>query len=1549
MAVWQTVRVFLSSTFRDMQAERNHLVKVVFPALRERLEPHRVHLIDIDLRWGVTREQAENDLAAELCLQQIDACRPFFLGFLGERYGWTPTSFPATTLAQFPWLKFHPGKSLTDLEMVYGVLAVPGAARRVFFYFRDPSSTASIPDPLRRDYIEAEPAQREKLAALKERIRRCRYPLLDGYPARWDDALLDRTRGGRGRLTELSELGERVLADLWSAIREELQLPDEPIAVRTDTAEEEDDHHERFLESRLRLYVGREEPQNALLAHVDGDADGPCLVTGPSGSGKSSLLARLVVACRQRLPNALVVPHFVGAGPRSTSSYDLLGRLCRRLDEEFGPTGELPEELSQRVVAFRERLERIPNDRRLVLVIDCLNQMDEALASRRWAWLPSRLPAHVRIVVSHITDPERESSNLEELRQVCRHEVAVGPLRESERREIVRLVPSLSAKTLDEQQVTLLLENPATANPLFLLVALEELRGFGSFEQLNARLTALPRTGDPVTALFDQVLARLEEEFGLELAELVLVLLASARRGLSERELLELTAAAKLVSGEELFPLLRQLRPYLLRRGSLIDFYHGNLRKAVQRRYLADEEVRRTAHACLAEYFNSRSAWLGSSKPRVANVRRADELLWQRVQAGQFDEAAELLISLEYLEAKTEAGQVAELVSEFVTTTAGLPESHPLRQRLPLLGAAVRRDLHFLTRHPTTLFQCLWNSCWWHDSPRAARYFETGSPSPSGAELHRSLEQWRTTKKRQQPDFCWVRSLTPGAMPLDAPQIHVWRIHRGTVEAVAFSPDGRWFASADGMGMVVLWDAASETEVRRLKGPYSTAEALAFSPDGKRLVSAWHDTRIRVWTVPDGELLHTLEGHDKEVHTVAFVPGTTQFISGSEAGDLRIWDVEQGSEVRHVAATGSEVLDVAPSPDGRSLASSHEDGRIRLWDLATLAPLGELLGHEKHVASLAFSPDGRQLVSGSGDGTVRLWDVASRTCRLELRGHADWVQGVDFSPDGRWVCSGSWDHTVRIWDVQHGEPVRCFTGTEGNVWCVQFSPDGRRVVSGGGDQCVRFWDLQSPIIERRRRGHTLEIHALAVSADGRWVVTGGLDGTVRFWRFRDGREVGEPLTLAANVTGLALTADGRLLAVATADHKMRLFAFDSRAEVGGWDLTDDEVYRLTFSADGRRLAAGAGERGLRVWDVDAGQLLWQIQLDEGQTVVPAFSPDGTRLATVSHGSLKLREWDAASGAPLQTGTLTWEDWTDALYTPDGRCLLTQGHQASVAWDLEHFRSRQHLAGDGDLKCDASIWDFPVRPYSQELDLVLENAFRRRPLAWFPMRLFWLRAHPRLPQWVGFRGDQLFFVRLEGGRRFLHRVRRRHRRLKRQLARLTARRERLGREATASLHVAMGRVLLALRRPAEAIQTFRDAVAKHEAQLAQGVETARKHLARTHRLLADARIDYGDTDEACEEYRHSLRRYAECERDEFSEQLIAWYNALLAFRRHRPTEASELVRSAAVWLYSVEMASLEELDEEDVQNWNDLKQLIARLSTAATTTTPTSSHQSPGRP
>ena len=92
---WKTVRVFISSTFKDMHAERDYLVRFVFPRLREELLKRRIHLVDVDLRWGVTGDQD----SFEECMEEIKRCHPRFICILGGRYGWIPA--PRTVPLEF--------------------------------------------------------------------------------------------------------------------------------------------------------------------------------------------------------------------------------------------------------------------------------------------------------------------------------------------------------------------------------------------------------------------------------------------------------------------------------------------------------------------------------------------------------------------------------------------------------------------------------------------------------------------------------------------------------------------------------------------------------------------------------------------------------------------------------------------------------------------------------------------------------------------------------------------------------------------------------------------------------------------------------------------------------------------------------------------------------------------------------------------------------------------------------------------------------------------------------------------------------------------------------------------------------------------------------------------------------------------------------------------------------------------------------------------------------------------------------------------------------
>ena len=132
------IRVFVSSTFRDMQLERDHLVKIIFPQLRKLCEQRDVIWSEVDLRWGITDEQSAEGQVLPICLEQIQRCKPYFIGLLGERYGWIPDTISQELIEREPWLKGHLQHSVTELEILHGVLNNPEMAGHALFYFRDP-------------------------------------------------------------------------------------------------------------------------------------------------------------------------------------------------------------------------------------------------------------------------------------------------------------------------------------------------------------------------------------------------------------------------------------------------------------------------------------------------------------------------------------------------------------------------------------------------------------------------------------------------------------------------------------------------------------------------------------------------------------------------------------------------------------------------------------------------------------------------------------------------------------------------------------------------------------------------------------------------------------------------------------------------------------------------------------------------------------------------------------------------------------------------------------------------------------------------------------------------------------------------------------------------------------------------------------------------------------------------------------------------------------------------------------------------------------------
>ncbi|QDT89933.1 tetratricopeptide repeat protein [Gimesia algae] len=831
---WKTIRVFISSTFRDMQAERDHLVKYVFPALRARLEPHRIRLIEIDLRWGLTKEQAESDQVLDLCLQQIDHCRPYFIGLLGERYGWVPRSLPSEATAKYEWLKERESHSITELEVLHGVLNHPEMDRHSLFYFRDATPIKTIPSDQQSLLLEmasqneieelGEAAahelvqqRRDRLNTLKQSIKNSGRTIVTGYhwqyegmKIRWSAAQLLLEDNDREQLRALAEdgmidpgeyaslkessphlqrfvdqygtialsglesFGRQVYEQFWDLLCTDpqfeglaaadaesrgeiathaepeqysipelksllkewsrsagfeqldqiLALDDQQFAVNwmllsnhpqlkewmemfklwisrrqsvnSESLEDlsqlntEQEYHQRFIESRLRVYVKRREAERKIFDYLNHPGQAPLVIVGDAGSGKSAIMAKVCQVMSwlaNRSSRFFVIGHFIGVSPDSTSVDGLLRRILLEISAQCDLRLTLETETSALADQFRQVLKELPPERHLVLFLDALDQLDASHHALDLHWLPVQFPENVTLVMSCLPDNFRgaeESSQVRSALNLRDHrllDLRDFVLTSQDCRKIIEEVPSLAAKSLDSEQIELLLTNPATRNPLYLMVALEELRGFGSFELLRPRIQLFEQADDP-TKLLSQLITWLSYDFDKSLVSDVLCGIAVSRIGLSESELHELVVLdlpaeteenmiQKESRQKEIASLLRHLRTYLQNRGALLDFYHRSVLRAV-RKTLLTEEVIHEMHRKLARLFDFRETH-PDSEGRVAPLRSQTELLFHLEASEQWDQVQNILMELDLVQPKAISSNWRQLVDEFYLALRNAP------------------------------------------------------------------------------------------------------------------------------------------------------------------------------------------------------------------------------------------------------------------------------------------------------------------------------------------------------------------------------------------------------------------------------------------------------------------------------------------------------------------------------------------------------------------------------------------------------------------------------------------------------------------------------------------------------------------------------------------------------------------------------------------------------------------------------------------------------------------------------------------------------------
>jgi hypothetical protein len=486
-----------------------------------------------------------------------------------------------------------------------------------------------------------------------------------------------------------------------------------------------------------------------------------------------------------------------------------------------------------------------------------------------------------------------------------------------------------------------------------------------------------------------------------------------------------------------------------------------------------------------------------------------------------------------------------------------------------------------------------------------------------------------------------------------------------------------------------------------VEGP---VEAVAFAPNGRRFATGDWDGKARIWELATGTALHTFS-HGQYVHAVAFHPGGHQLATGSSDHTVRIMDVESGEVLQTLADHTDAVLSVRFSPDGTRILTAGYDNSAKVWDLASGRVLQTLQAHSWWVWAAEFSPDGRRIVTVSQDGKAIVWQQAKSgnyEILTEFTKHRGPLYAAQFSPDGTLVATAGYDRRVLVWDPDAVEPVdiarrldaqpdppapfRELAVHGGPVRSVVFSPSGKAVVSGGQDNVIRVWDLASDRETTVLRGHASHVRDCTFSPDGQFLLSAGRDQQIKLWQ---PATYGEALVLGGTagmaqadaVLAARFSRDGSQIVTASRDRTAALWDTKSLQRVQYYSEGHDFLASSSaFFADGSKLATGAGDGTARIWDVASGTQILTLEAT-GRAAALAISEHGRWVATGGPDN-RANIWDAQSGARLavlegheaEVTSVSFAPGNQLLATADdrGRCRLWQYDADSQEWTGSHW-------------------------------------------------------------------------------------------------------------------------------------------------------------------------------------------------------------------------------------------------------------------------------------
>jgi WD40 repeat protein/serine/threonine protein kinase len=480
--------------------------------------------------------------------------------------------------------------------------------------------------------------------------------------------------------------------------------------------------------------------------------------------------------------------------------------------------------------------------------------------------------------------------------------------------------------------------------------------------------------------------------------------------------------------------------------------------------------------------------------------------------------------------------------------------------------------------------------------------------------------------------------------------------------------------------------SAAHPERMTFSGHAGSVQSIAFSPDGKHLATAGHDGTTRLWDLQTGQQIGKIEEQTGGAQRVVWSPDGARLLVAGGANSATLYDSKDGKRLQSFSHSAA-VQDVHFAFNSPQVATLGADAHLRFFDMVTATVTRDVDLHADRAFAFDLSRDGHFAAVGAGPNGAILLNLDSGTT-TPLAPEAAECSAIRFSPDGTKVAVAANGARSYICSVPSGQPLLNFTDSDAVIqedqraygWAADIRWDGNDSVIAGmrarpGSQAFQW---STPDLAAKKFAQVEpaglppggDVTSIDLSPDHQLLAVASESGRVCLYDAGASAAAKTLFDTERGIHGLRWTPDGKRIVAGSFSQRHYTFkANDGTTEVEA--SLPDRSHCTAVDATGERVAFSARHFGFLVQTVSTGKELLRIALPAGADDASwvAFSPDGSTLLTVCSSfpqphAPRADLWSLQDGHLLHRVTGETDKPNIAIYSSDGNHIYIGGSDGS---------------------------------------------------------------------------------------------------------------------------------------------------------------------------------------------------------------------------------------------------------------------------------------------